>query len=244
MFARLARRCNLLNLDVMKGWSVTLLFFLTVGFCTAIWLRQLALLESRSVDVSPDRNSNRTLVSSTAPTPSKEQEAEHAELLRLRNQVALLQVATSELAAELGAATNALVSYVSAQSAQSAELRRMRQMLGKLQAEADARSDRPASPYRVGAWIGAGMQDATEFAPALGVEKGVLIPGVSRVGPAGRAGLKEGDVIVKADGHDIANPRELRAFLAQKSVGQVLTLDVVRDGKPISVEVTPRERPN
>ena len=117
-------------------------------------------------------------------------------------------------------------------------------MLGKLQAEADAHSDRPARPSRVGAWIGAGMQDASEFAPALGVEKGVLIPGVSRVGPAGRAGLKEGDVIVKADGHDISNPRELRAFLAQKSVGQVLTLDVVRAGKPISVEVTPREWPN
>jgi len=82
------------------------------------------------------------------------------------------------------------------------------------------------------------------LAAELGVEKGVLIPDMVRQGPAERAGLKEGDIIVKADGHDVASPSELRAFLAQKSVGQVLTLDVVRAGKPISVEVTPREWPN
>ena len=97
---------------------------------------------------------------------------------------------------------------------------------------------------RVGAWIGITMQDATEFAAALGVEKGVLVGDISRAGPAAGGGLKAGDVIVKADGHEVASPSEFKTFLTQKDVGQVLTLDVVRDGKPIKVEVKPREWPN
>jgi C-terminal processing protease CtpA/Prc len=233
----------------MKRWSLWLFLFVTFGLGIALWVQQRALRELRSAAESASKPiSNTMLVSSTPVIPSSEQESQHEELLRLRNQVALLRAATNDLASELRNATNALQVTRSAYNAHrdnaAANTRRWGETISKLQAEVDAKSDRPTNPPRVGAWLGIQMQDVSQFAAALGIDKGVLIGDMVRQGPAERAGLKAGDIIVKVDDREVAGPSELKALLTQKAVSQVLALDIFRDGKPIKVEVRTREWPN
>ncbi len=91
------------------------------------------------------------------------------------------------------------------------------------------------------------------------VDHGVLIEAIFRGGPAHRAGLRGGvqqvrvgnqiltiggDIIVAINGTPIANNRELRVYLEEKThVGDTVELTIVRDGKRMTVKVTLDERP-
>lgn len=72
---------------------------------------------------------------------------------------------------------------------------------------------------------------------------GALVNQVSPDSPADKAGLKEGDVIRKLDGQTIGDSTQLTGLVTNLSPGQVVTLDIVRDGKPMTVRVTLGERP-
>jgi len=65
---------------------------------------------------------------------------------------------------------------------------------------------------------------------AIGVERGVLVISVAPGVPAHESGLVDGDVIVKADGRDIATVQELRSAIAGNDV-RAVTLAVARKGK-------------
>ncbi len=72
-------------------------------------------------------------------------------------------------------------------------------------------------------------------------EGGVLVVGVEPGGPAERAGLDEGDVIVGLDGLPVAGIDDLHRLLTEERVGVWTRLDVLRDGEALSLEIIPRE---
>jgi serine protease Do len=72
---------------------------------------------------------------------------------------------------------------------------------------------------------------------------GALVDDVSRGGPADKAGLKNGDVIRKLNGQTIASRDQLTAMVTDLNPGTVVKLDILRDGQPMTVNVTLGERP-
>jgi serine protease Do len=90
-----------------------------------------------------------------------------------------------------------------------------------------------------------GSLDAPK-AKALRVEEdaGVLVQDVSANTPASRAGFRSGDIVTSFNGVGVHTPRELTDIVAATSVGQSVRVDLVRDGKPLSVTVEVAERPD
>lgn len=95
-------------------------------------------------------------------------------------------------------------------------------------------------------WLGISGQAVTpEIADALDLPKmmGVVVVGVLRDGPADRAGLKPGDVILAIDGQRITEPRDALMGIASRRPGAKIQITVLRDGKEISMSMTAIERP-
>ncbi|WP_237480682.1 Do family serine endopeptidase [Lichenibacterium dinghuense] len=89
-------------------------------------------------------------------------------------------------------------------------------------------------------WLGVRIQPVTDDiaeALSLGAPHGALIAGIDENGPAGPAGLKKGDVIVRFDGHDVHESRDLPKFVASAPVGKDVTVSILRDGKPQDLTV-------
>ena len=78
---------------------------------------------------------------------------------------------------------------------------------------------------------------ATEF--KLHNATGVLVGGVSPNGPAEQAGLKVGDVISRFDGKEVLDARQLMLSVAEAKPGQIVPVEVLRDGssKPLRVTI-------
>lgn len=99
-------------------------------------------------------------------------------------------------------------------------------------------------------WLGAGGQAVTpDIADALGLERpaGVLINAVHPGGPADRAGVRVGDVILAVEGKDVVDPQALRFRLAARPVGGEVELALVRQGVRrtvrLSLEAAPEDPP-
>ena len=77
-------------------------------------------------------------------------------------------------------------------------------------------------------------------AKEFGVEdgKGVLISGLESDGPAEKAGLRRGDVVVAMNGKPVANQDELRLNVAQIRPGTQIAIKYVRDKSPGELNVT------
>ena len=83
-------------------------------------------------------------------------------------------------------------------------------------------------------WLGVRIQQVTEeIAESLGIKPphGALIAGVDDKGPAKPAGIEPGDVIVKFDGHDIKEMRDLPKIVAETPVGKDVEVTIIRKGK-------------
>jgi len=65
-----------------------------------------------------------------------------------------------------------------------------------------------------------------------------VVPG----GPAALAGLRSGDLLIQAGIVELADQAALGRFLGARVAEQPLAVEVLRDGKPISLEVTPMSR--
>ncbi len=88
--------------------------------------------------------------------------------------------------------------------------------------------------------LGVGIQQVTsDLAASLGLKevRGVLINSVTSGGPADKAGLKSGDVILKLNGKDENDTNELRNTVASLPPGTDVTLTILRDGKQQDVRV-------
>lgn len=90
-------------------------------------------------------------------------------------------------------------------------------------------------------WLGVRIQTVTEeIADGLGLEKatGALVAGVGEDGPAGKAGIQQGDVILRFDGKPVDEMRALPRIVAETSIGKTVKVDAWRKGKPITLDVT------
>ena len=70
----------------------------------------------------------------------------------------------------------------------------------------------------------------------------LLVSDVDEGSPAGKAGLKAGDVIVQVNGQTVSHGQDLREQVTKAESGAQLTLGVQRDGKPMDLKVTVGER--
>jgi serine protease Do len=96
-------------------------------------------------------------------------------------------------------------------------------------------------------YLGATIQNVTpEIAESMGMKggKGALIAEVVPGGPADKAGLQSGDVVVELDGHPVAGSIELTRMVALSHTGDTLHVSILRDGKPRTVNVHSGTRPS
>jgi serine protease Do/serine protease DegQ len=87
-----------------------------------------------------------------------------------------------------------------------------------------------------------------ELAEAFGLKKdtkGVVVTDLAPPdGPAGKAGIKQEDVIVAIDGRPVASRDDLRLMIAEIPPGTKVAVKVLRDGKPKTIEATLDQNPN
>ncbi len=83
-------------------------------------------------------------------------------------------------------------------------------------------------------WLGVRIQQVTdEIAESLGLKQaqGALVAGVEDKGPAKPAGIEPGDVILKFDGRDIKDMKDLPRIVADTPVGKDVEVTIIRKGK-------------
>jgi serine protease Do len=93
--------------------------------------------------------------------------------------------------------------------------------------------------------IGVNAQTITPvMASALGLprESGVILADVYPGQPGAMAGLRIGDVVLTANGRPMENGRQLDVQFYQQQAGDITTLEVLRDGAPMKIQVAVAER--
>ena len=96
------------------------------------------------------------------------------------------------------------------------------------------------------AWIGVEVQDITpELADSFKLPNthGVLIAGIVRGGPADRAGVKPGDILIEVDGKPIADSSAMLNLVAAAQPGKPAALKLIRNSSTLSMKVTVGKRP-
>src|SRR5580692_1548547 len=90
-------------------------------------------------------------------------------------------------------------------------------------------------------WLGVRIQpvdDGIAESLGLGTARGALVAGIDERGPAKPAGLEAGDVIVKFDGKDIRESRDLPRLVASLPVGKEVQVVIMRKGQELTKTVT------
>jgi serine protease Do len=91
-------------------------------------------------------------------------------------------------------------------------------------------------------WLGVAVQDLVPDDSRTG-RRGVLVAGIERNSPAGRAGLRQGDIVVAINGDRVDTSRALVRSVAAVPPGQTLRLTVVREGRERELPVQVGRRP-
>ena len=90
-------------------------------------------------------------------------------------------------------------------------------------------------------YLGVSIQSLTpDMAKGLGVrkqKKGVIVADVKPGSPAEKAGIKQGDIIVKYEGRSIKDAEQLRMLVANTRPGRNVMITVIRNKKPINLTV-------
>lgn len=97
-----------------------------------------------------------------------------------------------------------------------------------------------------GPWLGVRVREVSRaLRSQLGLpsDQGVLVDAVAPESPAAEAGIKEGDLMLTIDGESVATPEELEEILAGYEVGDMVEVEILRDGKRQTLEVTLAAQP-
>src|SRR5579863_8358338 len=103
----------------------------------------------------------------------------------------------------------------------------------------------PSEDSGTGSYLGVDISDVTSeriSALKLKEEKGVEVTMVDQDAPAGKAGMKEHDVIMAMNGTPIESQVQLKRMIRETPPGRVVTFDISRDGQPMSIKVQLADR--
>ena len=95
-------------------------------------------------------------------------------------------------------------------------------------------------------WLGVRIQQVTpEIAEGVGLKppEGAMVAGVNDGGPADKAGIKNGDIVLRWNGHDVKEMRTLPRLVAETEIGKQVPVVVWRDGKQVTVTASVGELP-
>ena len=95
-------------------------------------------------------------------------------------------------------------------------------------------------------WIGVEPQDITpELAESFGLAKksGAIIAGVLKGGPADKAGMRPGDILVAVEGKPVSDTTDMLNLIAQLTPGNRAKITVLRKGQESTVDVLVGKRP-
>ncbi|WP_376089719.1 Do family serine endopeptidase [Roseomonas sp. CCTCC AB2023176] len=96
-------------------------------------------------------------------------------------------------------------------------------------------------------WLGVNIQQVTdEIAESLGLRnggRGALVARAQDDGPAAKGGIRAGDVVLRFNGQEVREMRNLPRIVAETRVGTTVPVVVWRDGKEETVQVTVAELP-
>ncbi|MDK1490349.1 Do family serine endopeptidase [Sinorhizobium sp. 7-81] len=90
-------------------------------------------------------------------------------------------------------------------------------------------------------WLGVRIQPVTDdIAESLKMETphGALVSGIIEGGPITKGEIKAGDIIVRFDGTDVAEIRDLMRAVGESPVGKAVDVVIIRDGKEQTVHIT------
>ncbi len=90
-------------------------------------------------------------------------------------------------------------------------------------------------------WLGVSIQPVTdEIARSFGLSQaqGALVSDIKSGSPAEKAGLKQGDIILRFAGKEIKDARQLQLVVADTAIGQKVDVEIYRDGKSRNISVT------
>ncbi len=96
-------------------------------------------------------------------------------------------------------------------------------------------------------WLGIGirsLRDDEDYRKIVnGAEEGVIVTQLQPNGPASKSDLKPGDIITAVEGRNVATETQLRNEVRGKKPGSAVTLDVVRNNRPMKIKVHPEVWP-
>ncbi len=90
-------------------------------------------------------------------------------------------------------------------------------------------------------WLGVRIQPVTDDVASslgLGSAKGALVAGIIKGGPVDNGSIKAGDVILKFDGKEVDDMRDLLRIVAESPVGKEVDVVIYREGKEQTVKAT------
>ena len=96
-------------------------------------------------------------------------------------------------------------------------------------------------------WLGVRIQQVTpDIAEAIGLKdvSGAMVAGMNDDGPADKAGIHNGDVILKFNGQDVKEMRTLPRLVAETEIGKSVPVVLWRDHKEVTVQASTGELPD
>ncbi|WP_310496339.1 Do family serine endopeptidase [Sandarakinorhabdus sp.] len=96
-------------------------------------------------------------------------------------------------------------------------------------------------------YLGVAIQPlSSDIAAGLGLPKdrGEIVASVEANGPASRAGIKQGDVIVRINNQDVTFDNTLSFVVANTPIGSTIPIDLIREGQRRSIRATIVQRPS
>jgi Do/DeqQ family serine protease len=90
-------------------------------------------------------------------------------------------------------------------------------------------------------WMGVSIQPVTEeLAQSFGLNnaRGALVNGVAKGGPAEKAGIRQGDILVAFNGTEVKDSSHLQRIVAESPIGKASKVTIVRDGKQLELTIS------